>query len=41
MGTEEIPHLQDINETLKLMLTELKEIKIQLNDVNFKLDSQR
>ena len=38
MGTDEIPHINNVNDTLKLVLEELRLLNQTMNDISSQLD---
>ena len=38
MGTDEIPHINNVNDTLKLVLEELRLLNQTMSDINNQLD---
>ena len=38
MGTDEIPHINNVNDTLKLVLEELRLLNQTMSDINSQLD---
>lgn len=38
MGTEEIPHIDNVNDTLKILLSEVRLLNQTMQDISQKLD---
>jgi len=38
MGTEEIPHINNVNDTLKMILSELQSLRQTVQEISSKLD---
>lgn len=38
MGTEEIPHIDNVNDTLKILLSEVKLLNQTMKEISAKLD---
>jgi len=38
MGTEEIPHINNVNESVKILVEEIRNLHTTMRDINMKLD---
>jgi len=38
MGTEEIPHINNVNESVKVLVEEIRSLHATMRDINMKLD---